>query len=89
MDKSGQVSFFYRSTIRLLSLFLFGLMIFGSLLVRSIQKLSRGLNNCYLFFVEEKKEKLSEIKSGLDEADLLVFPFILPYPENGSRGKKF
>ena len=30
-------------------------------------------------FVEEKKEKHAEIKSGLDEADVLVFPFILLY----------
>jgi len=28
------------------------------------------------FFAEEKKEKLAEIKSGMDEADVLVFPFV-------------
>ena len=30
-----------------------------------------------MFFAEEKKEKLVEIKSGMDEADVLVFSFVI------------
>lgn len=33
-----------------------------------------------IFFVEEKKEKLAEIKSGFDETDVLVFSFFLMRP---------
>ncbi|KAH0914685.1 hypothetical protein HID58_029131 [Brassica napus] len=32
---------------------------------------SKGFINCYVTFVEEKKEKHAEIQSGLDEADVL------------------
>ncbi|CAN6990587.1 unnamed protein product, partial [Brassica rapa subsp. trilocularis] len=33
-------------------------------------------------FTKQKKEKHAEIKSGLDEADVLVFPFILLYKDS-------
>ncbi|KAF2564250.1 hypothetical protein F2Q70_00018124 [Brassica cretica] len=32
----------------------------------------KGLINCYVIFVEKKKEKHVEVKSGLNEADVLI-----------------
>ncbi|CAN6923843.1 unnamed protein product [Brassica oleracea] len=44
----------------------------------------------YFYNLIYKKEKLAEIKSGLDEADVLVFPFILfiEYKSDLNQSKK-